>query len=43
MEIKNIYDYTYALDNLKIGEAVGVSVMRDGERLDLSITPISRD
>jgi C-terminal processing protease CtpA/Prc len=41
--IENIYDYTYAIEGLKIGEEVGVSVMRDGKKVDLKITPGSRD
>ncbi len=41
--IENIYDYTYAIDALKIGEPVAVVVMRDGQRVELSITPSSRE
>lgn len=41
--IENIYDYTYAIEALKIGEEIGVTVMRDGEKVDLKITPGSRD
>ncbi len=41
--IANIYDYTRVLDSLKIGEEASVVVMRDGERLELSIVPTSRD
>ncbi len=40
--IKNIYDYTYALDALKIGEATPVVVIRDGERVTLTIVPEAR-
>jgi len=40
--IENIYDYTYAIQALKIGEAVEVVVERDGERVTLQITPESR-
>ncbi|MDH4037914.1 MAG: M28 family peptidase [Candidatus Krumholzibacteria bacterium] len=41
-EIKNIYDYTYALDALKVGEPATVVVIRDGERVSLSIIPEAR-
>lgn len=41
-KIANIYDYTYALDAVKIGEPVKVAVMRDGRRLEVSIVPEAR-
>ncbi len=41
--IENIYDYTYAIDALKVGETVKVVVMREGKRLELEITPSSRE
>jgi hypothetical protein len=41
-EIKNIYDYTYALDAVKIGEPVLVVVMRDGERVEITVIPEAR-
>lgn len=41
-KIANIYDYTYALDAVKIGEPVKVAVMRDGSRLEVSIVPEAR-
>ena len=40
--IANIYDYTYALDAVKIGEPVDVAVLRDGERVELTIVPEAR-
>ncbi|HXV14443.1 MAG TPA: M28 family peptidase, partial [Candidatus Krumholzibacteria bacterium] len=40
--IKNIYDYTYAMDALKIGEAVPIVVVRDGKRVTLTIVPEAR-
>jgi hypothetical protein len=40
--IKNIYDYTYAMDALKIGEAVPIVVVRDGRRVTLTIIPEAR-
>ncbi len=41
--IENIYDYTYAIDALKVGEPVQVTIVRKGERLTLTITPASRE
>jgi Tol biopolymer transport system component len=40
--IKNIYDYTYALDAVKIGQPVVIEVLRDGQRLKLTVTPEAR-
>jgi S1-C subfamily serine protease len=40
--IKNIYDYTYAMDALKVGEPVPVVVIRDGQRVTLTVTPEAR-
>ena len=42
-EIANIYDYTYALDAVKIGEPVEVVVLRDGKRVKLTVTPEARN
>ncbi|MCH8333170.1 M20/M25/M40 family metallo-hydrolase [Candidatus Sumerlaeota bacterium] len=41
-KIENIYDYTYALDAVKIGEPVEVVIERDGERITLTIIPEAR-
>jgi S1-C subfamily serine protease len=41
--IENIYDYTYAIDALKIGQPVTLVVVREGERLALEVTPASRE
>ncbi len=41
--IENIYDYTYAMDDLKVGEVVEIVIERAGERIVLNITPTSRD
>lgn len=41
-KIANIYDYTYALDAVKIGQPVTIAVLRDGKRLALSATPEAR-
>jgi hypothetical protein len=40
--IANIYDYTYALDVLKIGEPAKVVYMRGGERKETTLTPAAR-
>jgi S1-C subfamily serine protease len=40
--IKNIYDYTYAMDALKVGGAVPIVVVRGGEKVTLTITPEAR-
>jgi membrane-associated protease RseP (regulator of RpoE activity) len=40
--ITNIYDYTYALGGVKIGVPITVIVLRDGERVTLSVTPEAR-
>jgi len=40
--VANIYDYTHALERAKIGEAIRVVVVRDGERLEVTITPAAR-
>ena len=42
-KISNIYDYTYALDAVKIGEPIAVVFLRDGERHETTITPRARD
>lgn len=40
--IANIYDYTYALDAVKIGEPIEVLIDRDGAEVRLSVTPEAR-
>ena len=40
--ITNIYDYTYALELLKIGQPVKVVYMRGGERKEAMLTPAAR-
>ena len=42
-QIANIYDYTYALDAVKIGEPVEVVVLRDGARVTLTVIPEARN
>jgi Tol biopolymer transport system component len=41
--IANIYDYQFALGALKVAEPAEIVVLRDGERVSLTITPGSRD
>ena len=41
-KIANIYDYTYAMDAVKIGKPVPIIVLRNGERLSVSVTPEAR-
>ncbi len=41
-KIENIYDYTFAIEALKIGEEVKVVVERDGKKVELKVTPRSR-
>jgi Tol biopolymer transport system component len=41
-KIKNIYDYTYALDAVKIGQPVEVVVQREGMPVRLKVTPEAR-
>jgi aminopeptidase YwaD len=38
-DVKNVYDYTYALGEMKAGEEYEVELLRAGERLKLKITP----
>ena len=38
-KITNIYDYTYALDAVKIGQPVKIAVERDGKRVEITATP----
>ena len=40
--ITNIYDYTYALELLKIGQPAKVVYMRGAERKDTTLTPAAR-
>jgi len=41
-KIANIYDYTYALDAVKIGKPVKMIVERNGERVAINVTPEAR-
>jgi len=41
-KVANVYDYTYALDAVKIGQPTDVVILRNGERLTLKVTPEAR-
>jgi Zn-dependent M28 family amino/carboxypeptidase len=41
-EVKNVYDYTYALGEMKAGQEYVFEVMRGSEKLTLKVTPIQR-
>lgn len=41
-DVKNVYDYTYALGEMKGGQEYEIEVVRGAERLKLKITPESR-
>ena len=41
-KIANIYDYTYALDAVKIGQPVKVVLLRDGQNVELTVVPEAR-
>jgi Tol biopolymer transport system component len=41
-KVSNIYDYTYALDAARIGQPVEIVVMRDGQRVKITVTPEAR-
>ncbi|MGV3482895.1 MAG: M28 family peptidase [Planctomycetaceae bacterium] len=42
-KVEDIHDYTYAIEALKIGESVKVIVVREGNKVELQITPASRE
>lgn len=41
-DVKNVYDYTYALGEMKAGQEYEVELLRGGERLTVKITPAAR-
>jgi S1-C subfamily serine protease len=41
-DVKNVYDYTYALGEMKAGQEYEVELMRAGQRITLKITPEAR-
>jgi len=42
-KVENIYDYTDAINALKVGQKTKIVIMRGEKRISLDITPISRD
>ena len=42
-KIENIYDYTYAIEALKVGQKVKIKIKRGDKEIELDITPVSRD
>jgi S1-C subfamily serine protease len=42
-DVKNVYDYTHALGEMKAGQEYVVEVVRGTERLTLKITPAARN
>jgi aminopeptidase YwaD len=41
-DVRNVYDYTQALSEMKAGQEYEVEVLRDGQRLTLKVTPAVR-
>jgi Zn-dependent M28 family amino/carboxypeptidase len=41
-DVRNVYDYTYALGEMKAGQEYEVEIMRGGKRLKLKLTPAAR-
>jgi S1-C subfamily serine protease len=41
-EVRNVYDYTYTLGEMKAGEEYEIEVVREGQTLKLKITPAAR-
>jgi hypothetical protein len=41
-DIRNVYDYTQALSEMKAGQEYEVEVVRDGQRLTMKVTPAAR-
>jgi hypothetical protein len=41
-DVHNVYDYTYALGEMKAGQEYEVELLRGGERVKLTITPAAR-
>lgn len=42
-KIENIYDYTFAIEGLKIGQAVKMVVIRGDQKVELEVTPAARE
>ncbi|HEY0320763.1 MAG TPA: M20/M25/M40 family metallo-hydrolase [Pyrinomonadaceae bacterium] len=41
-DVRNVYDYTYILGEMKAGEAYEVEILREGKPLKLKLTPAAR-
>jgi S1-C subfamily serine protease len=41
-DVKNVYDYTYALGEMKGGQEYEVEIVRAGQRMTLKLTPEKR-
>ncbi|MFL6335640.1 MAG: M20/M25/M40 family metallo-hydrolase [Pyrinomonadaceae bacterium] len=41
-DVRNVYDYTQALSEMKAGQEYEVELLRDGQRLKLKVTPAER-
>ena len=41
-KVENVYDYTYAIEALKVGQETEIVVQRGSVTLRLKITPLSR-
>lgn len=41
-KISNIYEYTYAMDSVKIGQPVKITVLRNGQRVEVTVIPEAR-
>jgi aminopeptidase YwaD len=41
-EVRNVYDYTFVLGEMKAGQEYEVEILRDGKPLKLKITPAAR-
>ena len=39
LKITNIYDYKYALDAVKVGKPIEIVVLRNGNRLAMTVVP----
>ena len=42
-DVKNVYDYTHALGEMKANQEYVIEVVRAGEKLSLKITPLARN
>ncbi len=41
-KVENIYDYTYAIEALRVGQETEIAVRRGQEVLRMKVTPASR-